>query len=113
MFRPSDIIIDAFIERLRWAYTQIYSDGVPGHLDTIAQVARMALARMALSDALYHNLDHTLLVTMVGHDILRGQIVRDGQVESSDWVNFVCSLLCFASIASSIKMARQSRCRAA
>ena len=96
MFRPSDIIIDAFIERLRWAYTQIYSDGVPGHLDTIAQVARMALARMALSDALYHNLDHTLLVTMVGHDILRGQIVRDGQVESSDWVNFVCSLLCFA-----------------
>ncbi len=96
MFRPSDIIIDAFIERLRWLYTQIYGDSEPNKRDTIAQVARMSLARMALSDALYHNLDHTLMVTMVGHDILRGQIVRDGKVASIDWVNFVCSLLCFA-----------------
>jgi hypothetical protein len=96
MFRPSDIIIDAFIARLRTSYTQIYGEGEAHHCETIAQVARMALARMALSDALYHNLDHTLLVTMVGHDILRGQIVRDGTVSSGEWVNFVCSLLCFA-----------------
>ena len=96
MFRPSDIIIDAFIERLRTSYTQIYGESEPQHRETIAQVARMSLARMALSDALYHNLDHTLLVTMVGHDILRGQIVRDGKMSSSEWVNFVCSLLCFA-----------------
>lgn len=96
MFRPSDIITEAFIERLRWAYTQIYGEGEPDHRETIAQVARMSLSRMARSDALYHNLDHTLLVTMVGHDILRGQIVRDGKVESIVWVNFVCSLLCFA-----------------
>ncbi len=96
MFRPSDIIIDAFIERLRWSYTQIYGDSEPNHCETIEQVARMSLARMALSDALYHNLDHTLLVTMVGHDILRGQVVRDGKVAPIDWVHFVCSLLCFA-----------------
>ena len=96
MFRPSDIIIDAFIARLRTSYTQIYGEGEAHHCETIAHVARMALARMALSNALYHNLDHTLLVTMVGHDILRGQIVRNGTVSSSEWVNFVCSLLCFA-----------------
>ena len=96
MFRPSDIIIDAFIERLRLAYTEVYADGEPGHRETIAQVARMALGRLSQSNALYHNLDHTLLVTMVGHDILRGKFVRDGGVTSRDWVNFVCSLLCFA-----------------
>ena len=96
MFRPSDIIIDAFIKRLRRSYTRIYGDGEPDHCNSIEQVARMALARMAQSDALYHNLDHTLLVTMVGHDILRGQIIRDGKMPSIDWVNFVCSLLCFA-----------------
>ena len=96
MFRPSEIVIDAFIERLRWAYTQIYGDVEPDHRETISQVARMSLARMAQSDALYHNLDHTLLVTMVGQDILRGRIARDGKVQSIDWVNFVCSLLCFA-----------------
>ena len=96
MFRPSEIIIDAFIERLRRSYKQIYGDSEPGHCDAITQVGRMSLARMAQSDALYHNLDHTLLVTMVGHDILRGQIIRDGSVPSIDWVNFVCALLCFA-----------------
>ena len=96
MFRPSDIIIDAFIARLSLSYRKIYGDGEPEHCDTITQVARMSLARMAQSDALYHNLDHTLMVTMVGHDILRGQIIRDGKVASIDWVHFVCSLLCFA-----------------
>jgi hypothetical protein len=96
MFRPSDIIIDAFIDRLRWTYSEQYGDGELGHRETIAQVARMALGRLSQSNALYHNLDHTLLVTMVGHDILLGKIVRDGRVASRDWVHFVCSLLCFA-----------------
>lgn len=96
MFRPSQHIINAFIERLRSEYFGIFADGPDGHLDTIVVVARRALNRIARSDAVYHDLDHTLQVTLVGQDILRGRMVRDGDVESIDWVHFVCSLLCFA-----------------
>ena len=39
------------------------------HLDSIARVALECLGK---SDALYHNVEHTLLVAQVGRDILRG-----------------------------------------
>ena len=96
MFRPSEYIINAFVKRLEEDYLGIYITGPEGHLDTIIQVARRALNRIAQSNALYHDLDHTLQVTMVGQQILRGRLVRDGDVSSLDWVHFVCSLLCFA-----------------
>lgn len=95
MLIASDIIIDAFIDRLRADYRQIYGQGPNGHLATIEQVARMSLHRIARSTAFYHTIDHTILVTLVGQDILRGRMVRDGQVASRDWVQFVSALLCF------------------
>jgi hypothetical protein len=58
------------------------------------QVVRMSLARVARSDALYHDLVYTLLVTLVGQDILRGRIARDADVTSNDWVHFLASILC-------------------
>lgn len=96
MFSPSQHIINAFVERLKDEYNDVFVNGPEGHLDTIVQVARRALNRIARSDALYHDLDHTLQVTLVGQDILRGRLVRDGDVTSLDWVHFVCSLVCFA-----------------
>lgn len=96
MFRPSDIIIEAFVRRLRDDYDAVFGAGQPGHRETIVETARMALPRIARSDALFHDLDHTMLVTLVGQDILRGRMARDGDVSAGDWVHFVASLLCFA-----------------
>src|SRR6516162_4981084 len=42
-------------------------------LETIPPIARLALECIGNSDALYHNLEHTMLVTLAGHDILRGR----------------------------------------
>ena len=94
MFCPSDIIIDAFVKRLSQDYGEVFGGGSPDHRDTIIQVARMVLPRIARSDALYHDLVYTLLVTLIGQDILRGRIVRDADVASYDWVQFLASLLC-------------------
>lgn len=96
MFRPSDIIIEAFVRRLRDDYDAIFGAGQPGHRETIVETARMTLPRIARSNALFHDLDHTMLVTLVGQDILRGRMARDGDVSAGDWVHFVASLLCFA-----------------
>ena len=96
MFRPSIIIIEEFIRQLDQDYLAAFGDREPVHRQTITDVARSALPHIARSDALYHNLDHAILVSQVGCDILRGRIVRDGDVDSLDWVHFISSLLCFS-----------------
>jgi hypothetical protein len=54
----------------------------------------MALERIAQTDALYHNVEHTVMVTLVGQEILRGKHIRQGGVTPSDWLHFMISLLC-------------------
>lgn len=96
MFRPTAIVIDAFVDRVLDTYDRLFPYADPSHRQTLLQVARMSLSRTARSNAPYHDLDHTIMVTQVGQDILRGRLVRDGDVDSLDWVQFVASLLCFA-----------------
>jgi hypothetical protein len=96
MFRPTTILIDAFAGHVLGEFDRLFPHGDPAHRQALLQVARMALQRIARSNAPYHDLDHTIVVTQVGEDILRGRLARDGNVDSLDWINFVASLLCFA-----------------
>ena len=41
--------------------------------ELIPSVARIALECIGNSDALYHNVEHTMLVTLVGYDIMKGR----------------------------------------
>jgi hypothetical protein len=41
--------------------------------ELIPSVARLSLECIGNSDALYHNVEHTMLVTLVGHDIMKGR----------------------------------------
>jgi hypothetical protein len=41
--------------------------------ELIPTIARLALECIANSDALYHNVEHTMLVTLAGHDIMKGR----------------------------------------
>ena len=95
MFRPSKVIIEAFVQRMEADYRGIYGAGPPGHLATTLLASRMAFSRLARSNAMYHNLGHTLMVSLVGADIIRGKLYRDGDVSSSDWVHFMVSLVSF------------------
>ena len=40
--------------------------------ELIPFAARLALECIGNSDALYHNVEHTMLITLVGHDIFKG-----------------------------------------
>jgi len=44
-----------------------------GLAELVPSVARLALECIGNSDALYHNVEHTMLVTLVGYDIMRGR----------------------------------------
>jgi len=41
--------------------------------ELISSLARLALEFIGNSDALYHNVEHTMLVTLAGHHILNGR----------------------------------------
>src|SRR5258708_4060690 len=41
--------------------------------ELIPFAARLALECIGSSDALYHNVEHTMLVTLAGHDIFKGR----------------------------------------
>ena len=59
---------------------------------TVPTAARLALECLGNSDALYHNVEHTLLVTLVGHDIFRGLALR-GQVTVTDYAHIIIACL--------------------
>ena len=54
----------------------------------------MSLERIADSDALYHDVEHTLMVTLAGQEILLGKHIREGGITPDDWLHFMVSLLC-------------------
>lgn len=92
MFNPSSVVIEAFIEELIEHYVNMYGqDDSDIHL--ITSNARNALEIIANSDAPYHDVNHTIMVTMVGTEILRGKILIEGNVSPKAWVHFVISLL--------------------
>jgi hypothetical protein len=94
MFNPVQIVIDAFVEQLQEQYEQLYGVLEPSYPGIIGFIARLALENIANSDAPYHDMDHTILVTLVGQEILRGKHISEGGVTPREWLHFIISLLC-------------------
>jgi hypothetical protein len=86
--------IDFFVEELKRAYRRTYSDMNPAFANIIAWSGRLALENIANSDALYHNMEHTILVTLAGQAILEGKHLCEGGVTPRDWMHFTIALLC-------------------
>lgn len=59
---------------------------------SLASLRASRLENIAASDAAYHNMNHTIMVTLVGQEILRGKHTRDGGVTPRDWLHFTISL---------------------
>ncbi|MBK4729077.1 metal-dependent phosphohydrolase [Oxynema sp. CENA135] len=94
MFNSTALLIDAFVQQLQAGYHRTYGGYKSDYADIIAWAGNMALENIANSDALYHNVEHTILVTLVGQEILRGKHIREGGVSCEDWLHAIISLLC-------------------
>jgi hypothetical protein len=94
MFNPTQVVIDAFVEQLQQPYEQIYGRLEPDYPGIIGFIARLAMENIANSDAAYHDMNHTAMVTLVGQEILRGKHISKGGVTPGDWLHFIISLLC-------------------
>lgn len=93
MYKATELLIDDFVKKLRSAYHRTYGRLKPDYPDILAWAGAMALENIANSDALYHNIEHTIIVTLVGLEILRGKHIQEGGVSCEDWLHFTISLL--------------------
>lgn len=94
MFNPTEIVIDAFVREIETSYRRLYGSLEPAYPEIVGFIARLALENIANSDAPYHDVEHTIMVTLAGQDILRGKHIAEGGVRPRDWLHFTASLLC-------------------
>ena len=60
--------------------------------ELIPFAARLTLECIGNSDALYHNVEHTMLVTLAGHDIFKGRALLKSSTPA-DYSNFIVACL--------------------
>ena len=60
--------------------------------ELIPFATRLALECIGNSDALYHNVEHTMLVTLAGHDIFKGRALLKPSTPT-DYANFIVACL--------------------
>jgi hypothetical protein len=60
--------------------------------EIIPFAAKLALECIGNSDALYHNVEHTMLVTLAGHDIFKGRALLMPSTPA-DYANFIVACL--------------------
>ena len=88
MFNATLIVIEAFIRELRTMYERTYTTMEPDYPGVISFAAQLALENIATSDAAYHDVNHTIMVTLVGQEILRGRHIIVGGGDPARLVTF-------------------------
>jgi hypothetical protein len=94
IFNATEVLIDNFVEKLHRGYQRMFGNYNSNYSEIIVWAGRMAMENIANGDALYHNTEHTILVTLVGQEILVGKHMSEGGVSCEDWLHFTISLLC-------------------
>ena len=92
MLNPTSIMADRFADNLAELYLQYFSNRCPEYASYISGAARLVLERIGNSDALYHNVEHTVMVTQVGQQIIRGRLLSEA-LTPEDWLHYTCALL--------------------
>lgn len=94
MINWQEITIDMFVQKLRNAYQQTYGDINSDFGRIVAWCGRLSLENISNSDALYHDIDHTIMVSLAGQAIIEGKHLREGGVTPRDWMHFMMAVLC-------------------
>jgi hypothetical protein len=92
MFSIDGLIASALGEQLASDFSRTFGASEARWAEVLDATARLAVECIAGSDALYHNFEHTLLVTLAGRDILRGRSLRE-VTSPEDWVHFLVACL--------------------
>ncbi len=92
MFNPHSIVAHAFGAHLEKLYLEYFSARNPEYAAYIGGAARLVLERLGNTDALYHNAEHTMMVTLVGQQMMQGRLISEA-VRPEDWLHYTLALL--------------------
>jgi hypothetical protein len=73
-------------------FREIFGSKHDESAERLGSLARITIECIGRSDALYHNYEHTWLVTMVGRDILQG-LTMSRRIEPSDYLHLILACL--------------------
>ena len=93
LFNYKYLAVEKFAADLEVEYQKTYGN-LEGYGGVLSWIARFALENISNSDMLYHDVEHTMLVTTVGQQILIGKHLTEGGVTPQDWSHFIGALLC-------------------
>lgn len=94
MLNWQELTIDMFVDQLRASYRRAYGDLRADYGNIACWVGRLALENISNSDALYHDIDHTIMVSLAGLSIIEGKHLREGGVSPRDWMRYMIAVLC-------------------
>ena len=86
-------IKDEFIDRLERKRVEILPQSPPEYIDIVADAVHTSMNLISRSDALYHDVEHTCLVSLCGQEIFAGKKILEGELNSHDWLHFTVALL--------------------
>ena len=92
MMTLPDLAADALEEFLGSYMRRRFGSSQTPLVEIVPNAARMALECIGNSDALYHNVEHTLLVTLAGHAIFRGRALHN-PVTADDYAHIIIACL--------------------
>ena len=92
MLDPTNLLADALGRNLAETYRHAYGEEEPHIAAALEEAARLVIGRIGSSDALYHDCQHTALVTLCAQDILRGRRITQ-VVTPSDWGHTILAAL--------------------
>jgi hypothetical protein len=73
-------------------FHELFGSGYQDIAERVGSLARGTIECLGRSDALYHNLEHTMMVTLVGRDILRGRMMCE-RIEPDDYSHLIVACL--------------------
>lgn len=84
---------DALVRLLNDLYGRVWGIRDPEVPHVVAWAVEAALDPISRSDALYHDVEHTVMVTLVGARMLAGRHMLDGGTTPDDWLHVMLALL--------------------
>jgi hypothetical protein len=92
MLNATTLLAEELGQRLSSVFLRTFGGSEQRIAALLDEAARLIIERLATSDALYHDAEHTALVTLVTQDILRGlRLTRT--ITPDDWLHFIVAAL--------------------
>ena len=94
MLNVTKILISHVGDHIASHHRELYPQASPARLEKVLATVEHALGSIGTSDALYHNVEHTAHVPLVGLHILRGKQHSEHSVTQEIWCDTTIALLC-------------------